>query len=57
MSRKNPRFNASGCVDMTAFHAIRAADRELKKKRAALKRKQNKPQGKKPAPCVQGGGV
>ena len=57
MSKINPRYNASGCADMTAFYAIRAADRELKKKRAALKRRQNKPQGNKSAPCVQGGGV
>jgi len=57
MSRRNPRYNASGCADMTAFYAIRAADRELKKKRAALKKQRNKPQGNRPASCVQGGGV
>lgn len=27
-SRKDPRYNASGCKDLTAFEAIRNADRE-----------------------------
>ena len=35
---RNPRLNSSGYMDMTAFYAIRAADREIRKK----KRKPNK---------------
>lgn len=27
-SRKDPRFNASGCMDMTAYEAIRNIERE-----------------------------
>ena len=57
MSRRSPRFNASGCADLTAFYAIRAADRELKKKRAVLKKQHQKPQGKKMMPNAHGGGV
>jgi hypothetical protein len=30
---KNPKRNASGYVDYTAFYAIRAADREIAKKK------------------------
>jgi len=46
MSRnRNPRRNASGCVDLTAFYAIRAADREIKKKCTARSgQKAHKPQ-------------
>lgn len=29
--RKDPRFNASGCMDMTAYKAIRNVSRQEKK--------------------------
>ena len=38
---RNPRLNSSGYMDMTAFYAIRSADREIKKK------KRNTPKGQK----------
>ena len=38
---RNPRFNASGCMDLTAFHAIRNADR------AALRARQRKHQAQR----------
>ena len=28
-SRKDPRFNTSGCMDLTAYEAIKNVDREI----------------------------
>lgn len=44
---KNPRRNASGYMDMTAYQAIRAADKEIAKRDCAKRKHKNKKTGGK----------
>ena len=56
---RNPRLNSSGYMDMTAFYAIRAADRETrKKKRKPNKVQKSNKQGRQPSTYIkENGGI